>query len=425
MGFGDFLDNGKVLGKCETNFFHIYIYRDLPDINIWEYEDSEKGTFMHEYLHYIQFVSTIFGLSYGTIYNNYFAYCVDYFDRNEEIEIPLNILPNYAVLDGMLNKYKQLKGSKNCSIEIDKIVIENSAIELAKRGRSAIKVKGINSTTDDTEDFEFGFLCIIENMALIFQSFFDKNIQEPQIVPYKVVEIICKNLPTPITDEKLIFSICLCSLMYNNPAYGFFEVLDIMESNPNYNGIKLYKHLLNSKIKHKSCKTVHELFHYLIENYEYNIRTAICDDLVYFSKVFENCKLEIQNNESILLKLLYETEINSKESIECLTNYYGLPLIEANNITIMAKIPNSSKKGYLDIANLRRLEMVINRFTSFQDKKCPMYEKCYKLLYRDDINNKFVMTPECLDEQWKKSEKCLMTVSLWKYKLNKKTIIQQ
>ncbi len=425
MGFWDFLDNGRVLGKCETNFFHIYIYRDLPDINIGEYEDSEKGTFMHEYLHYIQFVNTIFGLSYGTIYNNYFAYCVDYFARNEEIEIPLNILPNYAVLDRMINKYKQLKGSKNCSIEIDKIVIENSAIDLAKRGHSAIRVKGINSITAETEYFEFGFLCIIENMALIFQSFFDKNIQEHQIVPYKVIEIICKNRPNPITDEKLIFSICLCSLMYNNPAYGFFEVLDILESNPNYNGIKLYKHLLNSKIEHKSCKTVHELFHYLIENYEYNIRAAICDDLVYFSKVFENCKLEIQNNESILLKLLYETEINSKESIECLTNYYGLPLIEANNITIMAKTPNSSKKGYLDIANLRGFEMVINRFTSFEDKKCPMYEKCYNLLYRDDICNKFEMTQECLDEQWKKSEKCLMTVSLWKYKLNKKTIIQQ
>ena len=58
MGFWDFLDNGSVLGKCETNFFHIYIYRDLPDVNIGEYEDSEKGTFMHEYLHYIQFISS-------------------------------------------------------------------------------------------------------------------------------------------------------------------------------------------------------------------------------------------------------------------------------------------------------------------------------------------------------------------------------
>ncbi len=199
MGFWDFLDYGRVLGKCETNFFHIYIYRDLPDINIGEYEDSEKGTFMHEYLHYIQFVNTIFGLSYGTIYNNYFAYCVDYFARNEEIEIPLNILPNYAVLDRMINRYKQLKGSKNCSIEIDKIVIENSAIDLAKRGHSAIRVKGINSITAETEYFEFGFLCIIENMALIFQSFFDKNIQEHQIVLYKVIEIICTNRPNPLS----------------------------------------------------------------------------------------------------------------------------------------------------------------------------------------------------------------------------------
>ena len=417
MGFWDFLDSERVLGKCETNFFHIYIYRDLPNVNIWEYDDSIIGTFMHEYLHYIQFINTIFGVSYGTIYNNYFA-------KNEEIKIPLNIRADYAVSNSLIDKYNQLKGSENCSIEIDEITLEKSDIDSANKGCKAIRAKGINTKTGDAEYFEFGYLCIIENMALIFQSFFDKNIKEHPIVPYQVIDIICKSRPTPITDNKLIFSICLCSLMYNNPACGFFEVLDILEANPNYNGIKLYKHLLGSEIKHKYCKTTHELFHYLIENYEYNIKTAICNDLVYFSKIFEQCKLEIQSNESILLRLLYETEINSKESIECLTHYYGLPFIEAENLTIMAKISNSSKKEYLDVANLRGLEMIINRFTSLKNKKCPMYEKCNKLLYRDDIENKFEMTKDCLDEQWKKNEKCLMTASLQKYGLNKKTIIQ-
>ncbi len=405
MGFWDFLDNGRVMGKCETNFFHIYIYKDLPDVNIWEYGDSEKGTFMHEYLHYIQFINTLFGVSYGTVYNNYFSYCIDYFVKNEEITIPLNIRPNYAVLNGLIDKYSKLKGSENCSIEIDEITFEKNDIDLAKKECRAIRTKGINSKTGDIEYFEFGYLCIIENMALIFQSFFDKNIQEQHyIVPYKVIDIICKNRPTPITDKKLIFSVCLCSLMYNNPACGFLEVLDVLESNPNYNGIKLYKHLLDARIEHKYCKTVNELFQYLIEQYEYNIKTAISHDLVYFSKVFENCKLEVKNNESILLRLLYETEINSKESIECLTNYYGLPLIEADNLTLMAKLSNSDEAGYSDIANLRGLEMIINRFTSVEDKRCPMYSKCNKLLYRDDIDKKFEMSDECLNEQWEKKK---------------------
>ena len=56
-------ENGDLRGKCEANYFHIYIYKDLPDANFSSYEDSLKGTFMHEYLHYIQFVNTPFGIS--------------------------------------------------------------------------------------------------------------------------------------------------------------------------------------------------------------------------------------------------------------------------------------------------------------------------------------------------------------------------
>jgi hypothetical protein len=415
----------KFTENVKPIFFHIYVYNDLPNTNIFEYDDSSKGTFMHEYLHYIQFINTIFGISYGIVYNNYFSYCIDYLKKNQTIEVPLNIRPENAELDRMIRKYDKLKGSKSCSIGIDKIEIEENDVVLGNKENKAIRAKGINSQTGETEDFEFGYLSIIENMATIFQSFFDKNMQEHPIVPYKVVEIICKNLAVPIVDKKLIFSVCLCSLMYDNPAFGFFEVLKILENNSNYNGIKLYKHLLDSKINHKCCNTIKDLFNYFTDSYEYNIKSAICDELVYYSKVFENCKNEISNKENILLRLIYETEINSKESIEILTNFYGLPLIEAYNITIMAKIPNSNNNGYLDVANLRGLEMIISRFTNAYDKKCPMFKKCNSLLYKDDVDNKFKMSEECLNEQWKKQEICLMSVSLKKYKLDKKTIVQK
>jgi len=423
MGFWDLLENGRVLGRCETNFFHIYIYRDLPNSDIVEYEDSLKGTFMHEYLHYIQFVNTAFGVSYGTVYSNYFSYCVEHFSDNEKIEIPLNIRSKQPTLDGVVNKYLNLKGDKTCSIEIDKIVIEPFDIALAKTEFTSVKVMGVNSKNGESDYFQFGYLSIIENMALIFQSFFDNNLPAHPVVPYHTIEIILNNLPKPITDKKLIFSICLCSLMFNNPAIGFFDVLNVLEANPSYNGIKLYKHLSRSNIKHESCSTLNELFCYLIDEYQSNIEAAICSELDYFSKVFENCKSEIQNNESFLLNLLYETEINSKESIIALTNHYGLPFIEANNLTLMARSSNSDDKHYLDIANLRGLELVINRFTS-GDRKCPMYEKCYSLLYNDNVKQKFEMSSECLDEQWKKQETCLMTASLRKYKLDKKVISQ-
>jgi hypothetical protein len=423
MGFWELLDNGDVLGRCETNFFHIYIYRDLPNSDFSEYEDSLKGTFMHEYLHYIQFVNTVFGVSYGTVYSNYFSYCVEHFRNNENIELPLNIRTENPTLDILISKYLKLKGSKTCSIEVDKIIIEPSDIQLARAENTAVKFKGVNSKNEESDSFQFGYLSIVENMALIFQTFFDKSPPEHPLVPYHTIDIILNSLPKPITDKKLTFSICLCSLMFENPAVGFFDVLDILKANPGYDGIKLYKHLLALKIKHESCSTLSELFCFLIDQYKANIETAICCELNYFSKVFENCKSEIQNSESLLLRLIYDTEINSKESIATLINYYGLPLIEANDLTLMAKSPNPDDKPHLDMANLRGLELVINRFTS-KDRKCPMYQKCNSMLYKDDTLTKFEMSAECLDDQWKKQELCLMTISLQKYKLDKKVISQ-
>lgn len=426
MQMNDFFElpeNGGLRGKYETKYFHIYIYKDLPDIHFSEYEDSIKGTFMHEYLHYLQFVNTLFGISYGIAYNEYLFCMIDHFSKNDKVEIPLSILPENPKVDKLLKKIKGLKGTIPDSMDIDKIKIERSAIDLARSEGIAIKVEAINSANGQSTDFEFGYHGIIENMAIIFQSFFDENLTEHPAVPYHTVDLLLKDLKKPITDKKLIFSICLCSLMFSNPAVGFFDVIDILEANPGYNGIKLYKHILDSRIQQSPSRTIRELFLLRMDEYQHSIEKAIKDPLEYFSLVFENCKNEMQSKESFLLYLLYETEINSKEAITELVHFYGLPIVEGNNLTLMPRNPKNGGKTYLDMANLRALEIVANRFTS-PNRRCQLYEKCSSYLYRDDIENKFEMSKECEDEQWMKKEVCLMSLSMRKYKIDKKNIIQ-
>lgn len=58
-GFWDIIGEGSKRGKCETNFFHMYIYKEMADEEVHKLDSETKGTFMHEYLHYLQFVSTI------------------------------------------------------------------------------------------------------------------------------------------------------------------------------------------------------------------------------------------------------------------------------------------------------------------------------------------------------------------------------
>lgn len=268
-------------------------------------------------------------------------------------------------------------------------------------------------------------------MSHIFQSFFDATTEHSEI-PYKAVQIICNDhLREFADDKKMLFSICLCSLMYNNPAYGFFEVLDIVRKNPRMTGITLYKHMLEeSELHHIKCRTVKDLSLKFISDYQSTIESAIGGDLEYFSKVFKNCSLEIESGESFLLKLLYETDITSDKSIQLLLDFYGLPLAEAENLTLMAKLP-TGESTYKDIAFLRGLEMVINRVSPkiditkypIYDPKCSMYDKCLKSLYAEDTP-KIEMTKDCRNKQWLKEGVCLMTESLKIYRLYNKSIIQ-
>jgi len=431
--FFDLTEDEIKRGRCETNYFHMYVNADINTIDISKLDAKTRGTFMHEYLHYIQFINTVFGVSYGIIYNNFFSYCKKHFIKNDTIKIPLNILGDYPALQNSIDKYKNLKGSgSELPIDIARIEVNPAEIVNAKQNNTGVQISAFESGTNEVHIFNFGYLCIIESMAHIFQSFFDPTAEHPQI-PYRAVQLVCKDFsPEVANDPKMLFSICLCSLMYNNPAYGFFEILEIVRQNPRMNGQILYKHMLKESKVHHRCtiKSMKDIFLIYVKDYQRNIESAIGHKLEYYSEVFKSCIHEIKQGESLLLKLLYESDITTKESIELLLNYYGVPLVDSNTYTFMAKSPKQGSK-YIDIALLRSLEMTISRFIPNIDKskypiyepRCPLYEKCNKSLYAYPTP-KFEMSLECENKQWEKDSQCLMTESLKVNRVYGKSIIQ-
>lgn len=433
-GFWDILNDDNVRGKCETNYFHMYVNRDIDSHDISLLDDVTRGTFMHEYLHYLQFISTIFGLSYGTVYNNYFSFCRKHFTENESISIPLNILQDYPELNQLIKTYKGLRGSEtNLSVDISRIEFTEDEIRRAEAINQGVTIKVIEAGTNEEYSFSFGYLCIIESMAHIFQSFFDPDVEHPQI-PYNAVQLICKSYMPGISENpKMMFSICLCSLMFNNPGAGFFDILKLVSMNPRLNGQSLYKHMMQeSKVYNNgSQKSMNSIFNEFIDNYQSNIESAIGNSLAYFAEVFNNCKIESNSGENLLLNLLYESDITSKESLDSILNFYGFPFVESNSATLMAKLPGKGSK-HTDIALLRGMEMVIKRFNPsintgkypIYDPKCSMFDKCLKSLYEYEDSPPFEMSDDCKNKQWQKQGKCLMTESLKYFKVYGKEIIQ-
>jgi hypothetical protein len=275
-------------------------------------------------------------------------------------------------------------------------------------------------------------------MAKLVQSIFDEELDNDvhSDIPYNSVYIVCQSIyPEIIADKNLLISICLCSLHYHNPGAGFFEVINIHKANPEFDGRDLYRHMcLTSRIIYNGENLrIRDLLIKRIEQYEINIKASIIGELEYFSYVFKNIILDTNRSEHHLLNVLYNDELNKIEKAHHLLDHYGIPFIEANDITIMAKLPEQNAT-YNDLANLLALELVITRFIPKKingeripyDPKCPMFAKCHATIYNDQVaeEDKANMSESCNNKQWQQEEVCLMRESLRKYDLNNKEIIQ-
>jgi hypothetical protein len=436
MALFDFLDSGDVRGKCETNFFHIMINDELPSGDFSEYTPKLKGTYVHEYCHYIQFVSTIFGITNGLLYNTYFSKCRDHFEKSISISIPLNILGSEPVLERQINKFKSLKGTTaDLDIEIQRIELDEKEVTNAKKNDTGVLINAFGRNNEE-RSFRFGYLCIVEGMANLLQSFFDEIEGQHPTIPYISVKIVCKSIyPEIAEDRRLLISICLCSLHYNNPGAGFFEVIDILKANQYFDGRDLYRHFCKtSNIRYVGQEiTIRELQIKFIDEYRTSIQAAIQYELEYYSKVFENVKMEAEASHHMLLDCLYNEGMTMDEKINKLHDFYGFPFIEAPNHYIMPQGP-SEDLLYNEYMFIRGLEIIINRFapkmtTAFPpyDPKCDMYERCNASLYDEEILDKdrAPMSKDCENEQWNKTEDvCLMTSALKRHSLWGKDIDQ-
>lgn len=91
--------------------------------------------------------------------------------------------------------FNGVKGSRTCNYNIDAIEISDKEISDAKKNKKAVKI-GIYDFENGLaieNGFYFGYMCIIESMAHLIQSFINDKLYHATI-PYCSVELICKSI---------------------------------------------------------------------------------------------------------------------------------------------------------------------------------------------------------------------------------------
>jgi len=228
-------------GHYKPGFLHIFINtdEDITDINGLALNPDKRqlfSTFLHEYIHFIQEITTISGVLSSGHYINMirdFNWAVRSTDK-KEFTVPAQIT-NENNMSANMKIRKLLRGDADfISNEFQGMVRYDSYTEEKgtvvdrdgkERTIKLFKVHFNNSTTYQSGSFYFGSLCLKEYVTHTLQTIYYPETSHDDI-PYIITELIIrKECPSFPADPMLIVALCDACLMSFNPAEIFFKAL--------------------------------------------------------------------------------------------------------------------------------------------------------------------------------------------------------
>ncbi|MCD8739034.1 hypothetical protein LT679_00345 [Mucilaginibacter roseus] len=398
----------------ESTFFHMYLKGESPVLNNG-YKDvsvRDYASFIHEYVHYLQQITTPYGIKYNRFFLKNLLLFREFIDAQDMISVPVVLSEIIPAAQAFESELRGKNGSRNFSEgNIGDIEISQTDLDLAKAGDTAVNV-GVYDFDNERvfpNGFQFGYTCVIESMAHLVQSLINPDLHHGDI-PYKSAQLICNRLRPDIKDDtRLLIAICYTALYFNNPGHAFIMILKSVDESEN--GIDLYKRYMRdySRIFNGQDMPNYRMMHTLMDDFVNYLEQVLGNKSVYVKKVIENCKNESCKGDSFLLNAIYKEDLSSIKTLDDILNFYGLPAIDSNNSDIVIPLDHDTNKGYTETASLLSLELITKRFLGRHGKVCIRYPICNRVTRE---NGKNLINDCCADLQWKKELPCLMTVGL-------------
>lgn len=392
----------ELRGFYSNSFFHIYMDGNFnPNMNQMTIKDC--GTFIHEYVHYLQNIGTLWGLGRTILSYNQMRYIIKELDKKSEIVLPLETkysskieseILRYKVGEGSNddNKYRGLIVDRNSKI---KIIYQRNGNIATSKDRILLKV-----TFEDVgvKDIYLGAHIIKESMAVMYQSFFDSNAIHDDM-PYNIVRLICKdNFSKYYDDTQFLICTCFAALFSMNPGKTLIDLLTYASQNNITDGRNIIDiHLNNAKVltsKHKNFISIRECYDEMINVFLENLNSNLMTKLDYTQEVLN--RVRISANYLPLITVLFEPIDKLRDNFNSIVAYYGLPYIHTPNgihyprTTFKPISKQTEDDASADILELNALEAVFYYLTG-RRKCCPLYYMCSGSKYEK---------PECFSIPW-------------------------
>lgn len=223
--------HSTTLGYYNPAFFHLNI---STNISFHEFSDKDYSVFVHEYIHFLQDVTTYYGLNNMFVYSEYLRFATNkiYKSINPHFKVP--IIPFSDNEQNVFLNKQISKLTNGDSYEI-KTIKSIDSIDIVKEetGVSGTKFDEIDSAiitckNEKEEEFIliFGAICIKENMAYLMEQFICEKYEKSPDFPYSIAEKVAENIYPEFAYNKLnILALCDVSLQYSNPGPVFIHFL--------------------------------------------------------------------------------------------------------------------------------------------------------------------------------------------------------
>ena len=320
-------------GFYRTGCFHIYLagYFD-PDLT--KMSQADLGTFLHEYVHFLQNISTPYGIFEAAALNEAAVEAFMDIEPRDEIEIPYNA-PKSLMLKERMEWLKVMDGQ---AIKDSDYVIQVDENENIMWGFTEQSFGGRKGRVVALEFYDkqghahhrfIGARDIKEAMAAAYEGLINPTAKHPDI-PYNLLRIFCKQtFPTVGNDVKKFICLCFTSLFSLNPAYHFVDLCHKAEEENDKTGFQFFdEYLADHKVKVKGkWITPWEHFNGLLGQYSQSIQGLIRCEMPYINSVLERVKLE--NGNVPILNVINTEKPFTVENITALVDALGIPYMHA------------------------------------------------------------------------------------------------
>lgn len=211
------IDYNQLLGNYNTTFFSVHLF------------DNDVSTYVHEYVHHIQNITTPYGLTY---YTSRLVYLLHEFIINPSSQLYNSVHKLWKKNRKMIKKAIEQVGSfidleyNNEKVEdivfiINKKCFERYGIKIIDAARIKLTING------KIHEVPFTVRMIKENMARLIQK---RCFPESEICKnvnyYLIEEMIKRYSPDFPVNEQTAVALCDIVLIADFPIHAFFNLLD-------------------------------------------------------------------------------------------------------------------------------------------------------------------------------------------------------